>query len=454
LAKTFAVVIAVALAIFGCSHGSAHGPAATSPSIDSLLEGVPGNAAALGFVDLDVAPWSQVIGNMVPLDESARASLDKELREYLVRTLGLDPSKVQYAVVFVTTPMPRAAVLVKTIHGSPKLPGSTDYAGAKLWQVDADVSVAVKGDIAIFGHDDAVRASIDTLVKKTKSVTTENKALVDWLHHETHGAAIAMAAVVPKGLPLPPQLAGLERVAVTIGKTGLRAAVEGDDAAITRLETQVNAGLAELTTNAQRAHDRATKDGEPVLEGASAIVAAAYAKSLATKLKPRHEGHRLVSSLDVNLGGYETTTIVAITGVMAAVAIPAFMDYMKKAKKPEAVMQLNRISKSAKIYFIANDRLPSGQTSLTPAQSCCSGPQGKCVTTPQDWQQPIWQTLEFSIDEPGLYQYRYESDGKTATVEAIGDLDCDGQSATYRLDLTTDQGMVNSTITEPPRGTF
>ena len=46
----------------------------------------------------------------------------------------------------------------------------------------------------------------------------------------------------------------------------------------------------------------------------------------------------------------ELMIVVAIIGILAAVAIPAFMDYMKKSKKTEAALQLNKIGKNNKTY--------------------------------------------------------------------------------------------------------
>ena len=46
----------------------------------------------------------------------------------------------------------------------------------------------------------------------------------------------------------------------------------------------------------------------------------------------------------------ELMIVVAIIGILAAVAIPAFMDYMKKSKKTEASLQLNKIAKNSKVY--------------------------------------------------------------------------------------------------------
>ena len=81
----------------------------------------------------------------------------------------------------------------------------------------------------------------------------------------------------------------------------------------------------------------------------------------------------------------ELMIVVAIIGILAAVAIPAFMDYMKKSKKTEASLQLNKLAKNLKVYYRVNGALPKGDAPLTPADSCCGGPSGKCATSIRRW---------------------------------------------------------------------
>ena len=50
----------------------------------------------------------------------------------------------------------------------------------------------------------------------------------------------------------------------------------------------------------------------------------------------------------------ELMIVVAIIGILAAVAIPAFMDYMKRSKKTEASLQLNKIGKNSKRAYMEN----------------------------------------------------------------------------------------------------
>src|SRR5215813_482892 len=72
----------------------------------------------------------------------------------------------------------------------------------------------------------------------------------------------------------------------------------------------------------------------------------------------------------------ELMIVVAIIGILAAVAIPAFMDYMKKSKKTEASLQLNKIGKNAKTAFIQKAAFPVGTATELPTKAttgCCGG---------------------------------------------------------------------------------
>ena len=341
--KATALVTAAVLAVTCCKHdegatraekGEQGKPRTTSPAIGELLAAVPGNAAGLGFIDVDHAPWSLLTGGVLPLDESTRKTLDKELHDYVDRYLGLDLSKLQYAVGYVAGPPPRGAVLLKAVGGALKMPGASDYEGGKVWIVDpaTSVSLAIKGDMVVFGNDAAVREVLETLAGKRKAVTTDNKPLVEWLRKDSSGAVFAFAAIAPKDLPLPPQIAGLERVAVTISATGVAAVIDGSDATISSLQTQVDQAFAEMLAETEKAHQAALSGDIPPPEGFMAILGAAYARSYAAKLKPRRSGNRLSVSLDLNVAGADAPMVVAVIGVLAAVAIPGFLEYMKRAK--------------------------------------------------------------------------------------------------------------------------
>ncbi|MFN0251886.1 MAG: hypothetical protein ACKV2T_33730 [Kofleriaceae bacterium] len=439
----------------GGSDKPAVAPSVTSPAIDALIAAVPGNASAIAFVDLNIAPWSYLTGGAgLSLDPATQKELDKDLRAYLDRYVGVDVSKLQYAVAFAAGPPVSGAVLLKTVAGTPKIPGAADYEGAKVWRVPGEgISVAMKGDTVVVGLDDAVRGVLDTMAQKRKSVVVENKPLVDWLRAETKGAVVALAIIAPKDLPLPPQIAGLSRVAVSVGPTQLRAVVDGSDAAITSVQGLIDQQIALALEQAEHAKQEAIAGNLPPPAGALAIISAAYAKSFVAAVKPRREGNRLVANFDLVGQGTEGMLIVSTIGILAAVAVPAFMDYMKTSKKSEPSLLLNKLGKNLKVYYAIESKFPVGEVALTPGESCCASPVGKCASTPDMWQQPVWQALDFEITEPHMFQYRYRSDGTNVIAEAVGDLDCDGQTITYRLEAWAQNGNPTITITEPAPNT-
>jgi prepilin-type N-terminal cleavage/methylation domain-containing protein len=144
----------------------------------------------------------------------------------------------------------------------------------------------------------------------------------------------------------------------------------------------------------------------------------------------------------------ELMIVVAIIGILAAVAIPAFMDYMKKSKKTEAALQLNKIGKNNKVYYVTNAIFVPVDGTILPSSmsTSCKG----AVTTA--WAADSgWAALDFQIDEPNLFQYQYTANsGTSPKAEAIGDLDCDGTKITYTLDMTAPGGNARATLTEPP----
>ena len=64
----------------------------------------------------------------------------------------------------------------------------------------------------------------------------------------------------------------------------------------------------------------------------------------------------------------ELMIVVAILGILAAVAIPAFLNYMRKAKTSEATLNIDRVFEGGVTYFEA-EHVPRG-TSGTILQHC------------------------------------------------------------------------------------
>jgi type IV pilus assembly protein PilA len=146
----------------------------------------------------------------------------------------------------------------------------------------------------------------------------------------------------------------------------------------------------------------------------------------------------------------ELMIVVAIIGILAAVAIPAFMKYIRRSKTSEATMNIRKLFDSSVSYFEAEHADATGGilakqfpdvAAWTPAASCGAQPGGKCAPSPSNWSTGTWQALNFGIDDPHYYQYQTagataDTAGNVYNLEAQGDLNNDTKMSLFRRSAT------------------
>jgi type IV pilus assembly protein PilA len=137
----------------------------------------------------------------------------------------------------------------------------------------------------------------------------------------------------------------------------------------------------------------------------------------------------------------ELMIVVAIIGILAAVAIPAFLKFIKKSKTNEAGLNLRQIYNSSTAYFTADHSNTNGDT-LAPQFPSTAGPSPALtslgstkVTTDFAALSSTWTALQFGLVDPHYFAYQYNTTGTrnaaVFTITAFADLDADDTLSTF-----------------------
>jgi type II secretory pathway pseudopilin PulG len=130
--------------------------------------------------------------------------------------------------------------------------------------------------------------------------------------------------------------------------------------------------------------------------------------------------------------------VVVILGILAAIAIPSFIRYTRRAEATEATLSLSRIAFGATSYY--ESRAPDVReafppsTDWTPAVPPCEGGSPLYQPRDDDWSHATWRALGFVMATAHRYRYRFtRAAGANPgfVVEAEGDLNCNGVRAHY-----------------------
>ncbi len=138
----------------------------------------------------------------------------------------------------------------------------------------------------------------------------------------------------------------------------------------------------------------------------------------------------------------ELMIVVAIIGVLAALAIYGVRKYLLNAKTAEAKEGVGRIAKDATAAYdresMSGATLVVGTTAGTNNTLCTSGANNvpsaitsvagkKYQSSKGEWETGSagagWRCLKFSMSDPQYYMYSYGSAAALFTAAAFGDLD-------------------------------
>jgi prepilin-type N-terminal cleavage/methylation domain-containing protein len=156
----------------------------------------------------------------------------------------------------------------------------------------------------------------------------------------------------------------------------------------------------------------------------------------------------------------ELMIVVAIVGILAGVAIPAFTRYVRKARTVEAAAHLNKMWSGSLTYYMSDftgtdadgkptpllKQFPGPAAALEQESYCCQLTGGRCPGGSPIWaSDSVWLALKFALADPHIYMPAYTGGSGTGTAaqftaQALGSQGCVNLATFTRQGYITSQG--------------
>ena len=155
-------------------------------------------------------------------------------------------------------------------------------------------------------------------------------------------------------------------------------------------------------------------------------------------------------------GGFtliELMIVVAILGILAAIAIPAFLGYVRRSKTSEASINVNNMFKGASSFYLTEQADPG--LAATMSEHCTVAERSDDVITPGDEKQKgagytpesEFGRIGFTLADYAYFTYKIMGSTERCgnapnaslyTFRAEGDLDADTERSTFDLAAGSD----------------
>jgi prepilin-type N-terminal cleavage/methylation domain-containing protein len=144
----------------------------------------------------------------------------------------------------------------------------------------------------------------------------------------------------------------------------------------------------------------------------------------------------------------ELMIVVVILGVLAAVGILGYVQFINRARTAEVYEKLALLFRNSTRYALDSNESVGRSSSakglpsqfprdelLTPGVDCCAQVDRKCNPAWTYWETPTWRALDFNMPDPHRFRFAYEGEGTGTgavfTARGQADFDCDGTLSTY-----------------------